>query len=546
MKKITRNLSIFVSISMFLLVVVLSYFFVSCGSKKSSKTTTAEYELEPRYGGVYHSWLMSDPTTFDPAQMWDVSSHGAISACLYNGLVRFDVDGNLVPDLAERWEVSPDGKVYTFYLRKNVKYHNGDHFKAQDVVYNFKRLLSSPKASYTWLLEKVVGAKEFMKDTTKGLPGIEVLDDYTLRITLTQPHAPFLSGLCMPQAYIASPRACEELKDKFGQNPVGTGPFKLKKWEPDKLVVFEANLDYFEGRPYLDEIEYRIIKEEMTAWAEFEVGRLDATGIPQAEFQRVINDPKYKPYIISRPGLTSYGIRIMCNRPPLNNKKLRQALNYAVDRKKILETLLNNRGIIATGPVPVGIPGYKSLAKGYEYNPEKAKQLLREAGYPNGFTFEIWQGESKEILHITEAFQSYYKAVGINAKLVQNEWSVLRQAIRKGDIDSWYMGWAADYLDAEDFLYPLFHSRNIPDGGNAFRYSNPQVDKILDEAHRSLDKNKQIALLQEAEKIIVDDAPWVFFYYPINYVIHQPWVHNLKIPLIYNADKMDKVWISPH
>lgn len=539
-------------------------FLSGCGQQTSTEIREAsEFTESERYGGTYRMAQMSDPRTFDPSGMWDVSSHGTLSALLYNGLIRFDIEGNLMPDLAERWEISPDGTEYTFHLRRNVRFHNGDPFTARDVEFSFKRFLAEPRSYYKWILRKVKGSEKFMNDVEDyrkranrsvpaielidkiDFPGLKIVDDYTIVITLEQPYAPFIKGLAMPQAFIASPRAVKEFKEDFPRNPVGTGPFKLTEWVENSRVVFEANEYYFEGRPYLDKIVVSIIKDETSILLTYERGDLESMLVPDAEFNRIMNDPSRQPYIVSRQTLVSHSIRLGNHRKPFDNKKVRQALNYAIDKQKILDTVLNQRGVVSVGPVPTNVPGYQSRQKGYAYNPEKARQLLREAGFPNGFKMQIHTSESKAHLEVVQVFQAYLRDVGIDVEIVQNEWSTLNKAILDGTVDAWFpRAWAADYPCAENFLFPLFHSSNIPAGGNSARYRNLELDKILERASYVVDPEQRLEYLHQAEAIIVADAPQVFLWYPIIYVMHQPWVHNYQLPLIYYGNKMNEIWIS--
>ncbi len=547
---------------------LLSILIISCSGGSGRKIVNkkeSEYTEVEKFGGTFHLAQQDDPRTFDPCSMWDVSSHGALSAILYNGLVKFDMDGNIVPDLAEKWEVSNDGKVYTFHLRKGVKFHNGDPLTAHDIEFCYKRFLAEPKAYYKWLLDKVQGAKEYMTQVSDyvskqktvsvipdviskfPLPGLQVKDDYTLVLTLDKPYAPFIKGLAMPEAYISSSRAVKEFGKDYPQHPVGTGPFKLKEWVQNGKVVFEVNKDYFDGRPYLDQIIVTMINDETSIYNTYRSGQIEAMGIPDAQFKKIINDPEMKPNIVSRPSLSVAALSFGLEQPLFKDTRVRKAINYAIDKEAILKDVLNGEGTLATGPVPIGLPDYKSTVEGYGYDTVKAKQLLKEAGYPNGFKMQIWINQVKSSQDIAQAIQDYLKQVGIQAEIIQLEWSTWHKTVLQGTTDAYYpWNWSADYADVEDFLYPVFHSRNIPEGGNSGRYRNPVVDKILDQAHEETDPKKVLDLLHQAEKLIMADAPKVFLYYPISYSMHQTWVHNYQLPAIYNADKMNKIWMSEH
>ncbi|OQY29239.1 MAG: hypothetical protein B6244_04410 [Candidatus Cloacimonetes bacterium 4572_55] len=503
--------------------------------------------------------LTSDPTTYDPVRMWDASSHGRTSALLYNGLTRSDIEGNVIPDLADSILISPNGLVYTFHLKRGVVFSNGQRLTANDVRFSFERLLLESPSS--WVLERLVGATEFVssiRDSSEmeqsqedsvfvnkkrvRISGIRVIDSYTIELKIQEPFAPFLSLLALPQTYIISKDAVERWGEDYGQNPVGTGPFTLKKWQPDYYLLFERNPLYFGEKPKVESVEFRIIKEELTALAEFELGNLSFLPIPDAEYQRIISDTKRSSHIVSRNMLNSYGLNLNCGKPPFDNVLVRQALNHAIDRQTILERLLNGRGTLAHGVIPPGLGAYNSSAKGYEYNPEKAKELLRQAGYPDGFSFDIWQSTEKSALSICEAFQGYLQEVGIEASIVQNEWSVLKTAVRKGEIDSYYRAWSADYPDAENFLYPIFHSEQ-PTTAN-LNFKNKKFDRLIELARATQDPLHRITLYQAAEELIIQEAPWVFFYHGTESWVYQPWVKGLEIPLIFNGDKMNDIQIE--
>ncbi|MDI6735390.1 MAG: ABC transporter substrate-binding protein [bacterium] len=295
--------------------------------------------------------------------------------------------------------------------------------------------------------------------------------------------------------------------EDFSRHIIGTGPFKLDQWRYDEKIVLVANPDYFDAKPKVKRLEYRIIPEELTAWAEFEAGNLDAIGLPSSEFERIINAPKWQKYIVSQAGMNVYYLGLNCQKPPFDKLEIRQALNYAIDKEIILNTVLKSRGISSHGPIPPGIEGYSTQIKPYEHNPQKAKELLIKAGFPDGISMKIYQKNSREVLEITEILQAQLKEAGIAAEIVQLEWTTLKEMINQGKTDAFYLAWIADYPDAENFLTPLFYSKNFGSGGNRAFYKNQEVDKLIDQAQKITNDGERIKLYQQIERKIHEESP---------------------------------------
>lgn len=477
--------------------------------------------------------LSSDITTLDPAIIVDVSG-GAVSARIFNGLVRFDEESKVIPDLAESYSTSRDGKRYRFNLRKGVRFHNGREFRAKDAKYSFERVLNpNTRSPRTWLFDRILGAREFMNGESPNVRGIRVLNDYTVEIEITEPFGPFLNLLAMPSACIVPSDEAE--KEGFSSNPVGTGPFKVKEWKRGRELLLSANDDYFDKRPKIKGIVYRIIPEDLTAIAEFESGNLDVIGVPSTEFRRYSESPKWSGLMMKSSGLNTFYLGLNCQRLPFDDKRVRQAINYAIDRERILKTILEGRAELAAGSIPPLL--LEGGNKGYGYDPEKARALLKEAGVEKGFGFKIYQGVDQDTADIMEVVQQYLKDIGINTEIVQLEWSAFKDAINKGEADSFWLSWKADYPDPENFLFPVFHSSNWGAAGNRARFKDPHIDEVIEEAQREPDEGRRNALYSEAERMTIEEAPWVFFWHKNDYIIHQPWVEGIKAYPIYNADK---------
>ncbi|RMF89523.1 MAG: ABC transporter substrate-binding protein [Nitrospinota bacterium] len=507
----------------------------------------------PKYGGTYRFPLSTDPPTLDPAQITDTTSHSVASE-IFNALVRYDENLRLVPDIATRWEISPDKRTYTFYLRKGVKFHNGRECTAQDFRYTFERVLNPATHSpRTGFIDRLQGAKEYMQGKADRVTGITVVDDYTLKLTLEKPFTLFLHLLAYSSNYVVPREVVERYGKDFTSHPVGTGPFRFVEWKHDDHILLEANPEYFRGRPYLDRILYRIIPEEMTRLEEFKAGNLEHSDIPSGQFLSVKNDPELGKLLVSYPNLGTYSFRFNMEKPPFkNNKKLRQAFNYAIDRQAISDIILEGRVIPAKGVLPPTMPGYNPDLKGYTYNPEKARQLLAEAGYPGGKGFphiDLYFNTNETHQKIAELVQAQLRELGINIGLRSLDWAAYIKLVDDGGTLLHRMGWIADYPDPENFLTVLHHSRNIGPAGNSARYSNPRVDALLDRADASEDWEERKRLYQEAERIIVDDAPWIYVYYYSANMLFQPYVRGLRLTgmdseLTIGIQPMELVWLD--
>jgi oligopeptide transport system substrate-binding protein len=483
---------------------------------------------------VYYR-LSANPTTLDPALIVDVPG-GLLAAKLFNGLVRIGDNLEIRPDVAESWSVSRDGCRYTFHLRKGVTFSNRREVKAGDFKYSYERILMpKSKSPNTWVFEKILGADNYMKGRAEDVAGINVIDDYTLEIRLKQPFSPFLSLLTMTAEYVVPREEVERWGPDFSSHPVGTGPFVLKEWLPNREIKFEKRKDYFDRPAAVDGIVYRVIPEDLTAVTEFETGNIDVLTIPVSEFSRYKKDPRKKNLISSVKGPNTYYIGLNCSRPPFDNLNLRRAIAYGIDREKILDTIYEGRGRPAEGPIPDVLRAW-GISSHYSYDPLKAKELVAEGGL-KGVSVNFYITADQEVIDIAEVIQSYVKDIGIDVKIKQLEWSAYKEAVNKGEPDMFYLSWWADYPDPENFLFPLFHSSNRGPAGNRTRYANARVDSLIEAGQCTLERKKRESYYKEAEEMIIADAPWVPLWHRTDFVIRQPWIRHYKIYPIYSMDK---------
>ena len=481
----------------------------------------------------------SDPRSLDPSLSTDVPTGRAVGY-LFDGLTAFDAAANVHPALAERWDVSPDGRTYTFHLRRGVKFHDGTPFTARQVRSSWLRVLDpKAKSGRGEPLYPIVGAREYAQGTGKSVGGIVIRDDSTVVITLREPSAIFPKLLAMPVGAIVPENAGADLSD----NPIGTGPWKLVEWKHDDYLLFARNPDYWGGPPKAESLRARIIAEPSTAVAEFESGNVSILRVPQSEARDWTENDARKPLLKSVAALQLVYVAMNVTRGPLADVRVRQAINYAVDVPRIIERLIGGRGTHAAGVVPPSLPGYDSTRQPYPFDPAKAKQLLAAAGHANGLTVQLWCSVNPTYVRIAETMQAYLAQVGIKVEIVQREAAATRSAARKGETDMILKDWYADYPDAENFLGPLLHSASKGLGGNVSFYSNPEYDRLVDAARRELDDAKRTELYKQADAIAERDAPMLFLYFYNDLYAVQPWIKGFEPPVIFNGQRWTDVSI---
>ena len=461
--------------------------------------------------------INGDPKSIDPIYATDVRS-GQICALLYDNLVKFGSNTEIEPSLAHSWTINNTN--YTFNLRTNIYFHNGQKFRADNVKKSFERLLSPINKSHrTWLFNYVEGANEYKNNITDTVSGFKIINDSTFVIKLKQNYVPFLSLLAMPGASIVS------------DSLIGTGPWVLEEWIHDGHLLFKKNKNYFNGDINFEKLKIRILPEPLPRTAEFITGYLDIMEVPNSEFPLWASDSTFNKQIMYSNDLNIYYIGMNCERPPFNNKIVRQAMNYAINSRSIIKNILHDNASKASSPIPPQLLNNKTYSK-YEYNPQKARNLLDEAGYPNGFSVELWQGNSDQVSYITEAIQAQLINVGITINIIKTDWSIYTQAINEGVPDMYYRSWYADYPDAENFLAPLFESSISKKRWN--RYSNLQLDSLI--YILQTDINNKSALI-EANKILINDVPWIYLWHTKTPYIAQKNIINWTPKTMFNAEK---------
>jgi peptide/nickel transport system substrate-binding protein/oligopeptide transport system substrate-binding protein len=396
------------------------------------------------------------------------------------------------------------------------------------------------KGGRGWPLYPIKGAEDFAAGKAKTVAGLAAPDDSTVVMTLKEPLAIFPKMLTMPVTSIVP----ENPPADFGQKPVGSGPWKFVEWRHDDYMRFAKNPDYFDGPPKTDSLMARIIPEMSTATAEFEAGNVDVLNVPDQTSKSMEADPAKKNLLTSTPALRFWYVAINVTRGPLKDPRVRQALNYAVDVPTMLAQVMAGRGAISNGVVPPVLDGYDANRKAYPHDVAKAKQLLTAAGFPNGIDVDLWASTTDQSPRISQTLQANLAEAGIRAKIIQRDASSMREAARKGQTDLALKEWWADYPDAENFLYPLLHSKNRGPGGNVSFYSNTKFDALVDQAHREQDEAKRNSLYTQADQLEFDEAPMIYlFFYKDLYAV-QPWIKGFKVPAIFSGQRWTDVTIS--
>ncbi len=454
---------------------------------------------------------IGDARRLNPVIANDAAS-GAINDQIFNGLVKYDKDIKIVGDLANRWEVSNNGKTVTFFLRKGVKWHDGEEFTAEDCLFTYQKLID-PNVATPY-------SSSYM-DVLKA----EVIDKYTFRVTYKDPFSPALESWSMgmlPKHLLAGK---DINTDNFNRNPVGTGPYRFKEWIAGQKIVLNANDQYFEGRPHIDQFIYRIIPDSSTMFQELLSGGVDMMGLNPLQYLRKSETRRIREnYVKFRYPANAYTYLGYNLRNPLFEEiRVRQALSYAINRQAIIDGILLGLGRPCTGPFSYVSWAYNPHAKSYSYDPELARRMLEEAGWkvrngilekngrPFRFTIMTNQGNSDRI-RTAEIIQQNLKAVGIDAEIRVMEWQAFLDQVDKRSFDAIILGWS---MSRDPDLYDIWHSSKTKKGEyNFIGYKNAEVDQLLVEGRRTFDMEKRKKIYYRIHAILADEQPYAFLYVP--------------------------------
>lgn len=503
-----------------ILTLILAFAVLVAGCGPGTGQSESAKSEKPTKGGKIVYGMTGDPVTFNPILSTDTTS-GFVISRVFNGLVRANEKLELIPDLAESWEFSNDGLVWTFHLRKDVYWHDGTKFTSADVKYTYEAI---KHPDYTGV----------RKTDFKPITKIEAPDDYTVKLYLDKPYAPLLSKLTigiLPKHVYEDTEIAKMKEHPANMNPIGTGPYKFKEWQKGQYILLEANDNYFGEGPYIEQIIVKFYQDNQVMLAALEKGDIDYMGaIPPDDVERV--KEKYSDRFVfkefPRNGYTYIGLKQ--THPILQDKLVRQALMYGLNREQIVNDVLKGYGTVMNANIPPVSWAYAGdVLNPYPYDPEKAKQLLEQAGWktvgPDGIRVKDGQRLSFKILASTgnkqrEAAlliaQQNWKEIGVEAEIEFLEWSVLvSQYLDKAKFEAYLCGWALG-LDPDCYLY--FHSSAAVDekgqlvGFNDVEFKNPDLDKLLEQGRTEMDQEKRKEIYVEIQKIINEELPYVFLY----------------------------------
>ena len=492
---------------LFISILALSLALAGCGDK----STSSNGDGGKKGGDVMIYGRGGDSTALDPAVTTEGESF-IVTQQIYETLVNYGKDNTEIePGLAEKWEVSDDALTYTFTLREGIKFHDGTDFNAEAVVKNFERWAKShDEATFAYYFSMFGG---FEGDEGHVIKEVKAQDEKTVVITLNRPQAPFLKNIAMSTFAMASPTAFEKDGENFTKNPVGTGPFKFKSWKAKDTIELVKNEDYWqEGLPKLDGVKFKVIPDNSARLNALIKGEIDLMdGLNPSDMGKVNNDSKLQ--LFERPSMNVGYFGFNTEKEPFNKKEVRQAISHLINKQDIITNFYEGTAEPAKNPMPPSVSGYNDEITDYEYDVEKAKELLKKAGYEKGFEMDLWampvaRPYMPNGQKVAEAIQASLKQVNIEAKIVNEEWAPYLEKVQAGEAPSFMLGWTGDNGDADNFLYTLLDKDTI--GANNYsRYNNKEVHKLLLEAQSTADEDKRNELYKQAQVIIHEDAPWV-------------------------------------
>jgi oligopeptide transport system substrate-binding protein len=529
-RSMIRLVSIFVSL---ILVCALLVLFLPGGIIQPGQTTptvTIERDTLDLYG--------IDPYSLDPATIDGDATSLSYAIQIFSGLVRFDDNLEIVPDIAGDWQISDDGLVYTFYLRDDVFFQNGQAVTAEDFKYSWERACRPVTGSQTvaTYLGDIVGADKVLAGEEEEISGIEVIGDYTLKVTIDEPRSYFLSKLTFVTAFVVNRNNVESGKD-WWRYPDGSGPFKLKQWQQGSLLVLEKN-DYYHPESSFSGVE--LVNYHLWAGRPmdlYETGQIDVAQVGQAYIDK-ITDPRGDFYqeLTVFPQLNVTYVGFNCQKPPFDDANIRRAFSMAIDKDKLVSLSFEDSVVRADGILPVGMPGFNEDLSRIEYNVEKARELIAESEYggvsnlpPITITTGGWGGQIETQL---EAIINEWRInLGVEVEVRQLEPEKYIYELMQEKDEMFYWGWSADYPHPQNFLEVLFATGSEYNIGE---YSNPEVDGLLQMAGQEQDSKASLELYRQVEQMLVDDAACIPLWYGKDYVLIKPYVSGYRLnPLGY-------------
>jgi len=470
----------------------------------------------------------------------NVQEDMVVCRTIFDTLVDFDVEGAIIPALSTSWEVSDDGKTWIFHLRKNVKFHDGTDFDANSVVISLTR--QNEDSPYYYYPGRTSSFNIYLGDAVNS---VEAVDPETVKIVLNYPFSPLLNYLAMPNSAIVSPTALERYKENFPQNPVGTGPFIFKEWKRGAYIKLDANKDYWGKVPYVDELVFRVVPDVSSRLLELRKGTVCLVqNLNPDQAIALEGDPNV---VLSKRPASAIGYFAMnVNVKPLDNVLVRRAINYAIDTQTIVDTIMEGQVTLATTALPEWMPEHNEDVPAYTYDPEKAKELLEEAGYPNGFTTELWtfafeRSYLPNAVLVAQKIQADLLDVGINAKLSVLESAIYWELVNTLRHQICAKGWSTPPVADQ-----LLRVAMLMEAGTGYG-KTPRGQELLEmakEATESSDEEKRIRIYKDIQQVLYEDAPVVLICHPNNIWGYNAKIHNVEIPVNNDTSLLEYVWIE--
>lgn len=491
---------------------------------RATLPTTQEMKQE-----IYFYGLPQDPVTLDPAYSTDGNANNIINL-VFSGLLRMDEAGRPRPDIANTWHLDDDGRTYTFKLRSDAYFHNGRQVDASDIKYSLERLAApAAKAAHTGLVQVIEGAREFAQGKASEISGIRVQGPNEISITLEAPNLMFLNNLAHQGASIVPKEAIASLGTNFAQQPIGSGAFAFEQWVPGDKLILVANERFHEGRPYLDKIHCRIYTGADALESGFLNGEVGHARLGGRGYDKVMQDPVLGPLSAKLAPVDSQYCGLVCSKPPFDNKLVRQAVNYAIDRETYLQRELGGHAVLSQGPLPTSLL-LAGGSSGYRYDLSRAQALMHEAGYGNGYPGTVKlhvRANNQEQANRAEYIVAALDKIGIKVEIGILPWTELLKQENMDKCNMYLMAAIGGHAEGKRYLDQWFHSRFIG-SSNFNKYSNPEFDALIDEAERVASPEKRKEIYNKAHHVILEDAPWIFLFRPVYYMARQPYVKGLR------------------
>ncbi|PTY38064.1 peptide ABC transporter substrate-binding protein [Saccharospirillum sp. MSK14-1] len=485
----------------------------------------------------------ASPEGFNPAFYTSGTTFDAAGRTMFNRLVEFERGGtNVVPGLAESWEISDDGLTYTFHLREGVEFHTNHGFEpsrdfnAEDVLWSFNRQMDESHP-YHGVSNQDYSYFGYM-GMADAIESLTAPDDMTVVFELSAPNAPFLANLAMDFASIGSAEYADAMleagtPEQVDQLPIATGPFMLTDYQQDAVIRYTANPTYWEGAADIDRLVFSITPDASVRYAKLRSGECHHMVYPNpADIAEMQDDENIN--VMSAPGLNVGYLAFNTEKPPFDNKLVRQALNMATNKESILEAVYQGAGETAKNPIPPTMWSYNDDVVDYEYDPEGARELLAEAGYPNGFSTDIWampvqRPYNPNARRMAELIQSDWAAVGVDAEIVSYEWGEYLDRTSDGDHQTAMLGWTGDNGDPDNFLNTLLGCQAAATGGNIAFWCNDEFNTLVNDALRVSDSEQRTALYEQAQLVFKEEAPWITVAHSVVYEPMSPAVQGYKM-----------------